>query len=392
MNLLTLLLYLILFLIIVIILWVRKPHWIVTVLTLMFCFGIGLLGIYRYTLPHFPFPEATGSYDVGVTTFEHNEMVRALVWYPAEATAAQSRYGYLSHFDRPLLGLPPLVYGRLTGRPTAAYQDAIAVDDQFPVVLYTHGADGFTEENTFLLTELASHGYVVISVVHAKSVSDYELNLQRLGSEPELFLETMKTAVMPDRLVELTWIIDQLPQLNQTDPLFQGRLDLSAINFIGYSLGGGVVSDYCALHENCTAVLNLDGNPFMTAHEHGVSAPYLHISQHAFLKLAAQSAPDSPTNQMATLYQNEVAQVIHHTKQNGQPAKWLLLQDSGHGSFTDMAYWIGPRWGFLQTFLGTVKTEASQGAIRHLAVQFLQNPENIEATPLHTNLIVDFPR
>ena len=392
MNILTSLLYLILFLIIVVILLIRKPHWMITLLTLVFLFGIGLFGIYRYTLPHFSFPQPTGPYDVSVTTFEHNEKDRALVWYPAEATAAQSRHGYLSHFERPLLGLPPIVYSHLKGRPTAAYQDAPAVDDQFPIILYAHSADGFAEENTFLLTELASRGFVVISVVHAKSVSDYELDLQRLGSEPELFLERMKTAVIPDRLAELTSIIEQLPQLNQTDPLLQGRLELSAKNFVGYSLGGGVVSDYCALHGNCTAVLNLDGNPFMNAHEHGVSAPYLHISQHAFLKLAAQSAPDSPTSQMAALYQSEVTQVVSHTKQNGYAANWLLLQDSGHGSFTDMAYWIAPRWGFLQSFLGTVETEAAQDAIRQLAVQFLQNPESIEATPLRAKLIADFPR
>ena len=385
-------LYLFIVIPILLLLWQNAPQWVMAGLIFMMFCGFLLTGFLNYTFPEFAFPEPTGDYPVGVTKLDSTNDADAVIWYPAAPTENDEPYGYLTHFDKTLMGAPPIIYSHLKGKPMASFADAQAVSATFPVIIYAHSADGFAEENSFLLTDLASHGYVVVAIAHARGASEYDLDLQSLGTEPETFMAAMKDYPLPDRLKEVEDVIAALPAINSSHSLLQDRLDLSQINFVGYSLGGGVLSDYCALHDQCTAVLNLDGNPFMTAHTTGLSAPYFHISQNTAFELAATDGPGSPTAQTANLYIEEVSQVVANTKGNGKTAEWIMLNNSGHATFTDMAHWIGPRWGFLEILLGTVDTELAHEAIHTTTIQFLQNPTEIQATiESESELMVPFP-
>lgn len=341
--------------------------------------GFTLSGILRYALPDFEIPQPTGKYSVGVTEYTWTSGVRVKIWYPASVGSEAKEYGYLADFNQPVMGLPPIVYSHLKGRKTFSYQDTPPIEDIFPVIIYEHGAGGYAEDNTFLLTDLASHGFVVISVIHQNTLTEYNLDLEGLSATPEKFLAVLKDTMMPDRIKELTLVVNGLKTLSQRETLLQGRLDLDRISFVGYSLGGGIVTDYCATHPTCQAVVNLDGNPFTSAHQTGLTAPYLHISQNALLILAEDDDPMSATAQMGNLYKREVRQVVENTINNGYTADWLLLNNSGHGSFTDLSYWVAIRWGMLQSILGTVDTESSQEAIRTITREFLQNPASTES-------------
>lgn len=370
--------YGLLLLLLVLTFWQTSPQWAGnSILVFAFC-GIAFSTGLHYLLPDFEFPQPTGNYTVGVTDHAWSSGVRAKIWYPANPAIHVEESGYLADFDRPLLGLPTIVYSHLKGRKIASYQDATPAGGHFPVIVYEYGADGHAEENTFLLTDLASHGYVVVAVDHSKTLAEYALDLVDLSTQPEQFLAAMREVVMPERFGDLMHVVNGLETFNQNHFLLAGMLDLAQINFLGYSLGGGIVSDYCATHSNCRAVVNLDGNPFISAHEMGINAPYLHLSQQIFLDLAKESGPTSTVAEMGVLYQWDVGEVITKTRNRGYPATWWLLNRSGHGSFTDLPYWIGVRWGMVQSLLGTVDTESSHSALRALILEFLQNPNEME--------------
>ncbi len=102
----------------------------------------------------------------GAHTGEARE-VEVRVWYPAEV-GAEPR---LSAAD----GQVGAAFGRLYGFPVPASDGslssshidaAVAVGSPRPVVVFSHGAFGDPRQNHTTMEELASHGFVVVSVGH----------------------------------------------------------------------------------------------------------------------------------------------------------------------------------------------------------------------------------
>jgi len=386
-------LYLIAVLLLVVLLWQAAPQWFIISVLLITFLALFLSRGLHTIFPNFTFPEPTGDHKVGVTdvTMENGE--RAKIWYPAMERDDNRIYPYLASFDRPIFNLPIFIFSHLKGRDTFSFQDAVPSNrGPFPVIIYEHSADGFREENTFLLTDLVSHGYIAIAVKHRNTLADYELDLAALSTRPEDFMAAMTDVVMRDRLAELQQVVNGLPTLNQPNGYLHGKLLLDQINFLGYSLGGGIVTDYCAANPACRSVVNLDGNPFGIAHKVGLKAPYLHISQNVVLEMTKASGPSSTVAQMTELYKRDVGQIIAQTRENGFGAHWLLLHNSGHASFTDFSYWIAVRWGMLKSLFGTVETETSHQTIRLVVRKFIDQPSSFDSSQLRDHqLLSAFP-
>ena len=89
------------------------------------------------------------------------------LWYPARTVDGGRRAPYMT---------PPMAraYEKLQGLPrlnwpgTAAYLDAPVRPREggWPVVLYSHSLGGQRFETTSLVEDLASHGYVVVTIDH----------------------------------------------------------------------------------------------------------------------------------------------------------------------------------------------------------------------------------
>ena len=337
--------------------------------------GVVLAGGARYAFPVFEFPEPTGQYAVGVGDFEWDNGVRAKIWYPAAPQPGDAEAGYFSSFDGVVFGLPGFIAGHLKGRFSHAYENSpFALDAPAPVAVYAHSADGHNEENTFLLTDLASHGFVVVAVNNTTALTGYDFDLAALSTQPEAFAAAMTNVVMADRRPEIASAVIGLSDINDAAGPLQGVLDLSAVNFVGFSLGGALVADYCSQADNCRAIVNLDGNPFAVAADRGLTSPYLHLSQTtAFENVRAGGASEAAIA-FAELYTEDVGAVIDKTIENGAQAQWLALRGSGHGSFSDYALWVGVRWGALSQMLGSSDSEASFAVIRDATRVFLEDP------------------
>ncbi|GEM46436.1 alpha/beta fold hydrolase [Deinococcus cellulosilyticus] len=123
-----------------------------------------------------PIPAPTGPHAVGFTesvvleksqTSSPARPISMDIWYPARSTKGHTAEPYS---DRLLnaeiaksLKLPP-VLGTVT--PSYSFRDAPALEGQHPVVVFNHGFGSFTRQNFSNFQELASHGYLVISIGH----------------------------------------------------------------------------------------------------------------------------------------------------------------------------------------------------------------------------------
>ena len=127
--------------------------------------------------------------------------------------------------------------------------DARVADDSHPVVIFSHGYTGTFTDGTFLFEELASRGYVVISVAHTHESTAVEFPDGRVvGSRFGSYLdqnslrsdESSLRLARSVRLGDVKFVLDQLPLLRAPGAWFGDRLDLSRIAVVGHSLGAEV--------------------------------------------------------------------------------------------------------------------------------------------------------
>lgn len=119
--------------------------------------------------------------------------------------------------------------------PTKIYFPQV-VTGQFPVIVFSHSLGGSRESYAYLSRHWASHGYFCVNVTHLGSGSGMGPqgdNPHSVRAESALDL---RDAV--DRVRDVSFVIDQLFALNQTNVLFKGRLAMEHIGVAGHSLGG----------------------------------------------------------------------------------------------------------------------------------------------------------
>lgn len=127
-----------------------------------------------------------------------------------------------------------------------------------PVVLHSPGV-GEAYAPSPLAEELASHGYVVVTIVHdddarAAGFPDVRVVDDRVADD-----RVVDTRVVDDRVADVRFVLDQLISLAP------GVLDLSRIGLVGRSARarvGGCPADLATLHDDprITAVADLNGN------------------------------------------------------------------------------------------------------------------------------------
>ena len=121
------------------------------------------------------------------------------VWYPGADVPEPDRPSpkplwhelYTGNMDR-----VSFFMGYLKGVDTHSYQDLpIAENDGlFPMILYNHGLQMFTSQNTLLMEYLASHGYVEISTAHP--YESLRVNLPNTQTIIPKFISRMKNSII----------------------------------------------------------------------------------------------------------------------------------------------------------------------------------------------------
>jgi predicted dienelactone hydrolase len=334
----------------------------------------------------FELPAPTGPSPVGTTrwlvtdttrreTFASNGMPRQLAvvaWYPAAAPLKGAPAPYLREglveaqaFSRLFFRGQPTGFDALAAVRTHAAVDAPPAPGpaQLPVLLFSHGYTGVPSAHTALLEDLASYGYVVLSVVHPYEATGTTLDggrevtmLDATGAPRQEIREVFdewstEDAVMTavtaataeaeqrrllrgylDTLANTTrvvqrWtadtraVLDQLPLLDPITPAGRvaRRVDASRVGAVGHSMGGVTAGQFCLEDKRCRAAANLDGIPqYGSMFDAGLGRPFLMVYSARRGRMGANDAIYRPA---ATPYTRaDVAGTLHL-------------------DFTDMAFW-----------------------------------------------------
>ena len=333
-----------------------------------------------YILPVFHLPQPSGKFAVGTTslyfqddqrpeiitpaTNDHRElMVRA--WYPAADEPHRATASYM----HPMLakaiienrGLPAWVVAHFNLIKTHAWPEAAAASAQqkFPVIIFSPGYQSYSAMYTSLLEDLASHGYIVLSIDYTyetplsifpdgemkfmdqeyvdvwKEVSwdtvqasieafraAQEVALKRQYAEKYLS-EVPYTSHVDHWVSDVSFIIDQLQykeQLREVDWLDQ--LNVDQIGVMGHSLGGATSAVACATDRRIKAAINLDGSQWGSLMRHSITQPFLWIT-------AEKDVKESAMDLDAFIYEQVTQGNLFHIGVTG----------ATHTNFYDIALW-----------------------------------------------------
>lgn len=241
----------------------------------------------------FPIPQAvktSGAYSVGTVTYHFVDSERkeiyadepgidrefvVQVWYPAkQGTGTQTKWmPNIAQAGPSLangLGLPEFVLGHLKYALSNAEENAepIQIDNGYPILVFSHGWTGFKEQNSALMEELASQGFVVVSINHTygsiltvfpdgRTVS---LNPDALPSGVSLEEYDVASNVLAKQWAEdIAYTIYEFKTIKLNEDLFLSEMiDFNRMGILGHSMGGAAALEFCYENTDCKAVFAMD--------------------------------------------------------------------------------------------------------------------------------------
>ncbi|MEC7605799.1 MAG: hypothetical protein VYD68_04510 [Pseudomonadota bacterium] len=269
-----------------------------------------------WTFPIFEMPAPSGEHPVGVRDFDLTDTSRkgvmaaavdeprrllVRVWYPAGSVAGLEPRPYFTDAE----AATTWVFAHFRHVDTHSYENAPLLPgaERQPVVFFSHGYQGRLSQNTGLMEELASHGYIVYSVGHTYDGPEGVFpNGDPIPEDDKLWEEALESALPGGKAVDKVngptmaerragmiamlerytrdntrfhrsrdvWIEDRL---FVKDELMAGRVDPAMaeiaaagdhtrVGHTGMSFGGSTAVSVCWRDADCAAVVNLDGGNF----------------------------------------------------------------------------------------------------------------------------------
>lgn len=268
-------------------------------------------------IPQLPTP--TGQYKVGTFSMMLTDNSRqelysgdpkdprqsmVQVWYPAEPGAGDKVAPWMERSDiispaiSNYLELPDFFLDHLKYAYTDAYLDAPVSRAQatYPVLLFSHGWNGFRSQNTFQVINFASNGYVVVAIDHtygaiATIFPDGEVAYNNPAALPDDMADKEYYPIA-NKLVnqwagDLGFVLDTLENMNEkgTTRGLKGVLDLEKVGVFGHSTGGGATIEFCGRDTRCKAGIGLDAYMIPVSEtllEMGMRQPFLFMFSEAW--------------------------------------------------------------------------------------------------------------
>jgi predicted dienelactone hydrolase len=269
--------------------------------------GLGVLALVvaialPLAVPVFRFPHPTGPFAVGTQTYHWVDAARpdvftadpddrrelvVQVWYPAEDDPSAPRAPYVAdgHALAPLarlMRLPGSTFEYFDQVRTNAVAGAPVArgDVRYPVLLFSHGRGGYRQHNTAQVEELVSHGYVVAAIDHPHAAAGVAFpDGRQVDMDPRMLDRAFIDSVIPFLAQDAVFTLDRLTDLDRSDDVLAGRLDLDRVGMFGVSLGGAVTGETCKAEPRVRACLPVD--VFLPADvvEQGLRQPVMWISR-----------------------------------------------------------------------------------------------------------------
>ena len=197
-------------------------------------------------------------------------------------------------------------------------------DSKYPILIFSHGWGEHYSQNSVLMEELASHGYIVFSISHHyeckfSSFPDgrfiyIDMNSQRLQkimgemANPEAMelLEKFSSASNDEERLQvfadmekvlhtglsespkywaedISFFIDQLNGLNNENKFYKNKLNLDEIGVFGMSLGGLASNEVSMLDNRVKACVSMDGGFHGLISKNEIEIPTMFLNSNRYL-------------------------------------------------------------------------------------------------------------
>lgn len=214
------------------------------------------------------FRKSMGEYLVGIRKYDtaemgdelHKRRISLTFFYPSESWEKECPYK-----DATFQRAAP--FSKDNGVHTFCGEDAPLTEklEKFPVLLYNHGLSGFEMESTVLCADLASKGYVVVSIGHPYGAEIVTYMDGSRFENPESF-DKMKFhlgEIEPLWYEDMLTAIRFLKEMNRSDPIWKEKLLLEGMGAVGVSFGGCCSIVAALKNKELAFVVNLDGSLFV---------------------------------------------------------------------------------------------------------------------------------
>ncbi|MCE7915796.1 MAG: hypothetical protein DYH15_14310 [Nitrosomonas sp. PRO4] len=198
-------------------------------------------------------------------------------WYPADVKETDERAPWMERADifapaiATYIDLPAFFLDHLALAQIPAYKNAVVAesDEKFPVILFSHGWNGFNAQNAGQALELASHGFIVIGIQHTYgavvtvfpdgTVAPNNPNALPADADDPNYEEVAR--ILADQWAgDLSHTLDFISSADADNP-FAASVDSARVGVYGHSTGGGAAIQFCGVDLRCKSVLGMD--PFM---------------------------------------------------------------------------------------------------------------------------------
>ena len=332
-------------------------------------------------------PRPTGKHLVGITYLsfiddnrkelfdnnqESNREITVKVWYPSDNESNPEPY-FLdaeSEFAMKYLQFPEIFKNLRTNSSRDVPMSS--KENKYPILIFSHGFGEHYSQNTILMEELASHGYILFSISHHyeckfSSFPDgrliyLDMNSQRFqkimqeqqnpkamellqkmynaSNDEERMQVLLETSnALPTILTEspkywaedISFFMDQLESMNNENKILKDKLNLDRIGVFGMSLGGIATSEICLNDNRIKAGINIDGGLYGTLLNVKHQTHFMFLNSKRFLGYGKLFIGESTVDCYS-----------------------LSVKDSDHYNFSDYSVYPVPSISFL---LGTIDGE-----------------------------------
>ncbi len=343
--------------------------------------------------PAFHLPIPSGEYTIGAVTFEltddtRNETFttdpddhrRILIkaWYPSDdidgyrmAPYVDAPGQFLTGVERSF-GFPALVVSHIPLTKTHSYLNAplSQAETSFPILIFSHGYGGIIMQDTVLMEELASNGYIVFSISHSyeAAVTSFPDGSVIYEATSEMYADIGNSLMIWAN--DTTFLVDQLEIANNPNipSLLWDGMDLTTIGVFGHSFGGTTAEHVILEDARFDAGISFDS-------PHGGSSLTKNMTKPFMLMFG----PDYGNPELNDTIFNRAEGLCYG----------LFVNGTRHYNFADVTIWSPVLRSF--GLLGSINGYRMLEILKTYVLEFFN--ENIKGitSPLPHGLTSDFP-
>ncbi|WP_342478108.1 alpha/beta fold hydrolase [Paenibacillus sp. FSL H7-0350] len=318
-------------------------------------------------LPVFHLPKLEGPEKVGTQAFHFTDQNRdevltadpsdkrelmVQVWYPT-ANSSNKKSEALFPKDKEMfkkyiqtysnsLNLPDFVFDYWEYSKTNSYENVELLPSTipYPVVLLSHGMGTSKVLHASQAENLASHGYIVVTIDHTYST------FATIFPDGRVTDYTTKMTTVEDRRIigniwtkDVEFVINEMERLNSgaIESQFKGKIDLNHLGVMGHSFGGATAFNTTYLDPRIKAGVNMDGSLIEVDNRDDLDKPFMFIRSGVFKDWLTDFKKDTHLDNEVTKQLEEELHIIKNVINQGGPA--IYIEGTQHFNFTDLQFY-----------------------------------------------------